>query len=95
MLVLTMRRSLCRWAVAAQRPTASSACDRRYEHRAIILEMDMLRVTVELLPSGFVAGRRVLATADISRIRSGALADYLVEMEEDLLPETYSGNLLA
>lgn len=54
----------------------------------------MLRVTVELLPGGRVQGRQTLATADIGRIRSGALADYQVEMEEGLLPDQiWSGAL--
>ncbi|MEZ2307253.1 hypothetical protein AB6809_11555 [Paraburkholderia sp. RCC_158] len=45
----------------------------------------MLKVTVELWPSGRESGRRVLATADISRIENGALADYEVLLEEELL----------
>ncbi|GAB3095191.1 hypothetical protein GCM10027081_17330 [Cupriavidus yeoncheonensis] len=53
----------------------------------------MLRVTVELMPGGRVQGRRTLATADIGRIRSGALADYEIDMEEDLLPNPWGGTL--
>lgn len=45
----------------------------------------MLRVTVELLPGGRDSGRRVIATADIGRVRSGAHADYQVTLEEGLL----------
>lgn len=54
----------------------------------------MLRVTVELLPGGRVQGRQTLATADIGRVRSGAQADYQVDMEERLLPDqVWSGAL--
>ena len=42
----------------------------------------MLRVTVELWPGGRESGKRVIATADIGRVRSGALADYKVHLEE-------------
>jgi hypothetical protein len=45
----------------------------------------MLRVTVELWPGGRESGRRVLATADIARIKSGAHADYEVDLHEALL----------
>ncbi len=45
----------------------------------------MLKVTVELWPSGREAGKRVIATADIGRIKDGALADYEVALEERLL----------
>jgi len=45
----------------------------------------MLRVTVELWPGGMVSGRRVIATADIGRVKNGALADYKVALEEDPL----------
>ena len=41
-------------------------------------ERRMLRVTIELLPGGRETGRRVIATADIARVRGGALADYSV-----------------
>ena len=47
----------------------------------------MLRVTVELWPGGRETGRRVIATADIGRIRDGALADYEVDLREGLLGE--------
>jgi hypothetical protein len=43
----------------------------------------MLKVTIELWPDGRESGRRVLATAKIGRIESGALADYKVELSED------------
>jgi hypothetical protein len=43
----------------------------------------MLKVTIELWPDGRESGRRVLATAKIGRIQSGALADYKVELSED------------
>ena len=39
----------------------------------------MLKVTVELWPSG----RRVLATGNIGRVKNGALADYRVELSEE------------
>lgn len=45
----------------------------------------MLRVTVELLPGGFDSIKRVIATADIARVRDGATADYEVRLGEDLL----------
>jgi hypothetical protein len=47
----------------------------------------MLRVTVELWPGGRESGRRVLATANIGRIKNGALADYKVELHEDVQGE--------
>jgi hypothetical protein len=47
----------------------------------------MLKVTVELLPDGREAGRRVLATAKIDRVKNGALADYRVELDEDIQGE--------
>lgn len=53
----------------------------------------MLCVTVELLPGGRESGRRTLATADITRERSGALADYSIGMEETLVTEVYTGEL--
>lgn len=45
----------------------------------------MLRVTVELWPGGCESGRRTLATADIGRVRSGAIADYHVELRDEVL----------
>lgn len=45
----------------------------------------MLKVTVELWPGGRESGRRVIATADIGRIRDGAFADYRVRLEEQFL----------
>ncbi|SIT39478.1 conserved hypothetical protein [Paraburkholderia piptadeniae] len=45
----------------------------------------MLRVTVELWPGGRESARRVIATADIARIRDGALADYEADLHEALL----------
>jgi hypothetical protein len=42
----------------------------------------MLRVTVELWPGGNDLRRRVIATADIGRIRNGVLADYEVRLSE-------------
>jgi len=43
----------------------------------------MLKVTVEILPEGRERGCRVLATAKIGRIKSGPLADYMVELSEE------------
>ncbi|MGF6837892.1 hypothetical protein QF001_001759 [Paraburkholderia youngii] len=43
----------------------------------------MLRVTVELWPGGRESGKRVIATADIARVRDGALADYEVGLKEE------------
>ncbi|MGF6508555.1 hypothetical protein [Paraburkholderia sp. 32] len=45
----------------------------------------MLRVTIELLPGGREDGKRVIATADIARVRSGALADYRVALDDAVL----------
>ncbi|WMY08646.1 hypothetical protein P3F88_02390 [Paraburkholderia phenoliruptrix] len=45
----------------------------------------MLRVTVELWQGGTESSKRVIATADIGRVRSGALADYEVDLREGLL----------
>ncbi|MFA8358061.1 hypothetical protein ACEPT7_09220 [Burkholderia ubonensis] len=42
----------------------------------------MLRVTVELWPGGRESSKRVIATADVGRVRSGVLADYRVHLEE-------------
>lgn len=44
----------------------------------------MLKVTVELLPFGREAGRTVLVSGTISQARSGALADYGVELQNDV-----------
>jgi hypothetical protein len=43
----------------------------------------MLKVTVEIWPSGRESGRRVLATARIGRIKDGSPADYRVELSEE------------
>ncbi|MEN8517950.1 hypothetical protein [Burkholderia sp. RS02] len=45
----------------------------------------MLRVIVELWPGGRESSKRVIATADIGRIRNGKHADYEVELHEALL----------
>lgn len=45
----------------------------------------MLRVTVELLPGGREEGKQLLATADIARVKNGALADYKVELRDEAL----------
>jgi hypothetical protein len=47
----------------------------------------MLKVTVELCPGGRASGSRVLATAKIGRVKDGALADYRVELHEDVQGE--------
>lgn len=47
----------------------------------------MLRITVELLPGGRESGKRVIATADIARVRDGALADYAVVLDDAVLGE--------
>ncbi|MFM0074441.1 hypothetical protein PQQ86_25095 [Paraburkholderia sediminicola] len=47
----------------------------------------MLRVTIELLPGGRESGKRVIATADIARVSGGALADYRVALEDEVLGE--------
>ena len=51
----------------------------------------MLRVTVELWPGGREAGKRVIATADIGRIKDGAHADYEVRLEEGSLGDVGDG----
>lgn len=53
----------------------------------------MLRVTVELWPGGREGARRVLATADIARIKSGAHADYEVLLHEEVLGKVGIGAL--
>ncbi|RAS29752.1 hypothetical protein [Paraburkholderia bryophila] len=53
----------------------------------------MLRVTVELWPGGRESGSRVLATANIGRIKNGALADYKVELHEDVQGEIGAASL--
>ncbi|MFL9900033.1 hypothetical protein PQR71_18070 [Paraburkholderia fungorum] len=45
----------------------------------------MLRVTVELFPGGSENGKRILAHADISNVKSGALASYQVRLCDDVL----------
>ncbi|QBR02481.1 hypothetical protein [Paraburkholderia pallida] len=45
----------------------------------------MLRITVELWPGGRQSGKRLVASGDICRIRSGELADYEVRLQEELL----------
>ncbi|WP_325099839.1 hypothetical protein [Paraburkholderia madseniana] len=54
----------------------------------------MLKVTVELWPGGRESGRRVIATADIVRIKNGVLADYEVDLREDLLGEVGEASTL-
>ncbi|MGY2490083.1 hypothetical protein [Cupriavidus sp. CP313] len=46
----------------------------------------MLLVTVEILPGGGRFGRRTLGTARIWRKGGGPIADYGVEVDEDLFP---------
>src|ERR1700676_1449590 len=53
----------------------------------------MLKVTVELWPGGRESGRRVIATADIVRIKNGVLADYEEELHEALLEDTGVGEI--
>jgi hypothetical protein len=53
----------------------------------------MLRVTVELWPGGRESGKRVIATADIGRVKNGALADYEVELQEKLLEHIGVGEI--
>lgn len=47
----------------------------------------MLRVTIELLHGGRETGRHVIATADIARVRGGALADYSVTLTDAAVGE--------
>jgi hypothetical protein len=44
----------------------------------------MLRVVVELWPDGSESGRRLLASAKIGQVKSGALANYRIELDEDV-----------
>lgn len=53
----------------------------------------MLKVTVELWPGGRERCRRVLATAEIARIKVGAHADYEVRLQEEVLGDVGSGVL--
>ena len=53
----------------------------------------MLKVTVELWPGGRESGSRVLATAKIGRVKNGALADYRVELQEDVQGEIGAATL--
>lgn len=53
----------------------------------------MLRVTVEIFPGGRESSRRVLATADVARVKNGALADYEIVLREDVLGEIGTGKL--
>ncbi|CAE6807602.1 hypothetical protein [Paraburkholderia domus] len=53
----------------------------------------MLKVTVELWPGGRESGSRVLATAKIGRVKNGALADYKVELLEDVQGEIATATL--
>ncbi|CAG9236654.1 hypothetical protein BCAR13_80123 [Paraburkholderia caribensis] len=54
----------------------------------------MLKITVELWPGGRESGRRVIATADISRTKGGALADYKVELCENALGDVGDAAIL-
>lgn len=51
----------------------------------------MLRVTVEPWPGGRESGKRVIAIADIGKVKDGALADYEVHLEESTLGDV--GNI--
>ncbi|ANB77575.1 hypothetical protein AYM40_29265 [Paraburkholderia phytofirmans OLGA172] len=53
----------------------------------------MLRITVELLPGGREGGKRTLAHAEISNVKSGALADYEIELHDDVLGDIGSASL--
>ncbi len=53
----------------------------------------MLRVTVEILPGGDERGRRVLAYADISNIKSGPLANYKVRLSDEILGDIGTATL--
>ena len=53
----------------------------------------MLKVIVEFWPGGRDNGRRVLATAKIGRVKNGALADYKVELHEDVLGDLGAATL--
>ncbi|MFM0031770.1 hypothetical protein PQR70_36735 [Paraburkholderia madseniana] len=53
----------------------------------------MLRVTVELVPGGRESGKRILAHAEISNVKSGALANYEVELHDDVLGDIGTASL--
>jgi hypothetical protein len=53
----------------------------------------MLRVTIELWPGGHESGRRVLATADIGRVKNGAHADYAIRLHDDVLGDIGTATL--
>lgn len=50
----------------------------------------MLRVTVELWPGGRERHKKLLATANIERIKDGALADYEIELHDEALDDVGS-----
>lgn len=50
-------------------------------------------MTVELWPGGRESGRRVLATADIVRVKSGAHADYAMRLHDDVLGDIGTATL--
>src|SRR5260370_39390373 len=52
---------------------------------ALIKGEQMVKIIVELWPGGRESGRRIIATANIVCIKKGALADYEVDLHEDLL----------
>ena len=59
----------------------------------LIKDEQMLKVIIELWPGGREAGRRVIATADIGRVKDGQLADYEVELQEKLLEHIGVGEI--
>src|SRR5260370_32218973 len=59
----------------------------------LIKDEQMLKVIVELWPGDRESGRRVIATADIGRIKDGQLADYEVELQEKLLEHIGVGEI--
>lgn len=54
----------------------------------------MLRITVEIFPGGRESSRRVLATADVARVKNGALADYEIVLRDDVLGDVGTGKLI-
>jgi len=75
--VLAIQVDGSRWRVVI-----SEDCDRIF---SFDMETGVLRITIELWPGGRETGKRVIASGDIGRIRAGELADYEVDLREDLL----------
>ena len=74
---------------------AASRCSQSHGKyvRHDVGEEEMLRVAVELWPGGRESGRRVIATADIGRIRDGEHADYEARLSETFVGDVGTGHV--